>query len=185
MSLHEKWITCICDMRLGMKSEIACKCGWKVSLHVIACREWDALCHGMKSGITCNYSWSVIAYERNGCNVPWHVMANMEWNDALACDDGRWSEVKRAQVLGKELATSSKWRKTRNKQANKKTNTKERRTFKHVNKQDTSKCKLEFGIWEKTKSMKMRLFIIFKEKMHFSWHLYQQVCNIKLKHASK
>ena len=50
---------------------------------------------------------------RMRCKVPWHVMVNMERNDALARDDRRWSEVKHAQVLGKELATSSKQRKTR------------------------------------------------------------------------
>ena len=70
-----------------------------------------------------------------------------------------------------------------------KTSTKQTHTFglrlKHVNKQVAFKCKFEFGVWGKSKSVKMRVFIIFKGKMHFSWHIYEQVCNIKLKYATK
>ena len=47
-----------------------------------------------------------------------HVMMDMEWNDALAWNGGKWSEVRCAQVLLKELAIPSKRRKTR-KQTNK------------------------------------------------------------------
>ena len=46
-------------MQVGKKNEITCECGCRLRLHVIACR-------------------SVFAYERNGCNVPWHVITNME-----------------------------------------------------------------------------------------------------------
>ena len=153
---------------MGKNNEITCKCGWRVRLHVITCR-------------------IIIAYERNGCNVPWHVIANMEWNYALAQRGGRWTKVKRAQVLGKELTICSKWRK-KIKQATKQC-TKETHVFsfrlKQIKKQVTFMCKFEFGVRRKSKSMKMRVFIVFKGKMHFSWHISGQVCNFKLKYAWK
>ena len=69
---------------------------------------------------------------------------------------------------GSEMKLLSKTRK----QARKGNKHENQHTFKHVNKKV---CKSEFGIWGKTKGVKMNVFNIFKEKMHFSWHPYQQM----------
>ena len=67
--------------------------------------KWDYMYVQMMNGNICNHMW------RMRCEALWHGKMEMEWNDALEWN-GSWSEMKHAQVLRKELATFSKWRKT-------------------------------------------------------------------------
>ena len=125
-----------------------------MSLHVITHGEWDATCNGMKSGITCKCSWSVTAYEGKKA---WYAMT---WKGVVARFDGGWNETSLKNKKNKQ-EKKTKWN---------------QHSFKHVNKQVH---KSEFGIWEKTASIKMNVFNIFKEKMHFSCHLFQQMWSMK------
>ena len=103
------------------------------------------------------------------CKFSWSVIAYggnggnmswhvMAWKDVISCVDGGW-----------------KWNETCN------------FSQKQENKQEISIFKFEFGVWEKTKSMKMRVFIIFKRKnalfMAWLWTSVQVQAKICIKIA--
>ena len=93
--------------------------------------------------------------------------------------------MKKKQVFGKKLATSTNGEKPANKHT--KPKQKKKHTFENNSKnakmQCTPKMKFEFGTWGRTKNIKMKEKFIFKGKMHILRQRFLQMASIQRFHA--
>lgn len=149
-------ITCKC-FRVIVWCEWMQKVRWvKMGLHVRVDGEWDG------RHVIAFDGWRVKCCNMEDGNGIWWC-SRMKWNENkfLGIQSGKNQNASTQNTkTSKEKHTSGKW-------------------VKHFNKQSTSTCKFEFGVWGKTKNMKMNNFFIFKGKMHFLWYQFQQVAIIK------
>ena len=140
------------------------ECEWKrkMGLHACADGEWDG------KHVIAFVGWDVkcCGMERWKWNVEWSETCSSSWE--RTCNffqNGEKIEMQTSKTQKQAHAFDKR--------------------LKHVKMQCTSTCNFEFGVWGNSKSVKIRVFILFKGKMHFSWHIYGQMGNFKLKYAWK